>query len=357
MKVNLDMLESQKLVGKFKLIELLERQSPYRGFKTRVERRFSQAISYFPGEYQEAALSLFGTTFYIPEMMMADTWKYLWQVFTEKVGRRLSVEEFLILELDRDQLRDGFYRSNAIIGRLQDNLPIRSSSDIIDALMQIGNGNTNPELSSAIRGMLSKQYWLLLMDLSISGSSGFTEINRLKEIRSLFFPDRSIKFIALIQIATDRALEILNRTESDIISAITIPESCALNSQFYDLITDDDLILSMRELCKWFGEEVILPSQSRLSLISEKAENLDILYYGFGGMGWNIVTHRNTPNNSLPLLWFAHQSSDYRPPFERVDSRTTASWAGRKEWLRRVKTDDDHRTTVMDAISKLRLGV
>lgn len=47
------------------------------------------------------------------------------------------------------------------------------------------------------------------------------------------------------------------------------------------------------------------------------------LRFGYGGDGWTIVTRKNCPNNSLPLLWYPHTDSvttDIVPLFGRIDS-------------------------------------
>jgi hypothetical protein len=48
--------------------------------------------------------------------------------------------------------------------------------------------------------------------------------------------------------------------------------------------------------------------------------------FGFAAGGWTIVPHRNCPNNSLPLLWYPHTSSqntEIKALFTRVESRNS----------------------------------
>ena len=50
--------------------------------------------------------------------------------------------------------------------------------------------------------------------------------------------------------------------------------------------------------------------------------NLDDLRFGYGGDGWTIVRCKNSPNNSLPILWYPHtkSSTSLNPLFARIDS-------------------------------------
>src|ERR1051326_4531335 len=144
--IDLDVLESEHLIGRLKLLELLERQAPYRDFRDRVDRRISQALTTIPEHFHQSALAIFGTTLYITRQILDDAWRFLWSSLCRSFGGLPKPEELLILELDRDLLRDEFYRANALAGRLQDNLPVRSSYDLVDAMMQLESGHIGPEL-------------------------------------------------------------------------------------------------------------------------------------------------------------------------------------------------------------------
>jgi hypothetical protein len=350
MYVDLDVLESEHLIGRLKLIELLERQSPYRDLRDGVERRFSQALRVIPNEFRQPAIAIFGSVQYIGKQMLFDAWRYLWSLLNLESRDIPSLEDVSFLELDRDQLRDEFYRANSLTGRLQDNLPWRSAHDIIDALMGFESGHIAPELTESFSCLSKKRCWVLLVDLSISGTSAVSELRRLHKIRSLFFDQSNLEIIALIQLATETALQALGDSGYRYHCAIKIPNHQALNDVNYNLYGNSSLQESMREICKWFAEEHVLKTNYRLATMSLEQKNSDIAAFGFGGLGWSIVTHRNTPNNSLPLLWFRPPGEVYRPPFERIDSRIGKPWAGRSEWLTRVEASVTQRQIIIDAM-------
>jgi hypothetical protein len=339
MNIDLDTLENENLIGKLKLISLLERQSPYRSVRDRVERRFSQALNMLPTEYKEPALAIFGSTFYLPKQMLDDSWKYLWENLRKRSGFGDDIEEFLILELDRDTLRDDFYRANEAVGRLQDNLPVRSSNDIIDLLMSLEAGSTQPERLDALHKISSKSLWLLLIDVSISGSSAAFELGRMQRLQQMIAPKNAGGVIALIQVATEQAILEIDKMEVPFLVGLTVPLSCALNTEGYRLIHASSLVRRMRKLCKWFAETHVMPSKYRIAQLSAERKNPAIAQFGFGGMGWNLILHKNAPNNSLPLLWFRPPGDEYLPPFERIDSRIASSWDGRGNWMDRVGSD------------------
>ena len=340
MEIDLDFLEANHLIGRLKLIELLERQSPFRDLKESVERRFSLALSRIPSEHQEAALSIFGSTIYIPRQMLDDTWRFLWTAFQHSM-KDLSAEpeQALVLELDRDQLRDDFYRANSMVGRLQDNLPWRSPSDIIDVLTHLDG--LNETLRHELFVALSRPVWLLLIDITLSGTSALSELKRLRDIARILFRDgEPTKVASLIQVATEPALSQLRQADVDYWAAIVIPSSCALARAEYSSIGDASMVEAMKRACAWFAEEHVIPSRYRLAQMAKDQNDVNIARYGFGGDGWNIVTHKNSPNNCLPLLWFKPPTEKYNPPFERIDSRIGPSWPGRRESLESLLADE-----------------
>jgi hypothetical protein len=339
MNINLGLLEQEHLIGRLKVTELLERQSPYREVPERVERRFSQALQMLPEDLREPALAVFGTAFYITRQMLEDAWRYLWSCLCTRLGNVPRQEDVLMLELDRDLLRDDFYRANSIIGRLEQNLPFRSAQDIVDALMQLEAGPPPPELRAAIASIARRPYWILLTDMCMSGGSASAELRRLRRLSRLLDPSADATLVALVQVVTDHAYDRLIAAKADFLSAIRVPASCALTAPNYSLISDLSLAAQIKNLCQWFAETHILTTTYRLAELSRRDNNPAIAYYGYGELGWNIITHKNAPNNSLPILWFRPPTDAYRPPFERIDSRVHPPWPGRTEWLDRLEND------------------
>jgi hypothetical protein len=345
MRINLDLLESEHLIGKLKLLELQNTISSFRNVtENSVERRLSQALNKIPPQYHLAAMALFGSIIYVTEDMLLDSWRYLWTSFCKI--HAYSLQDILLLELDRDQIRDEFYHANKLTGRLEDNLPWRSTHDIIDTLMSIKNtGGRYLESFSRIR---DKKVWIMLIDMSVSGSSVISEVERTQEIIDLICEGPKPKLVVLVQVITEEALAKLRKTDFEYYYGVRVPEYCAINHKDYHLIQDQGLLLQAKELCDWFAREHVLPSKNRLSVMAET--DIDIARYGFGKSGWNIVTYKNTPNNSLPLFWFKPDSGNYLPPFLRIDSRVNKSWDGRREFISKVQKDEEFKTSIQNIL-------
>ena len=349
-KLNLDFLEGEHLVGRLKLIELLEKLSPYRDLPERVERRFSQALQQVPSDFQEAVLAIFASTLYVTKQMLDDAWRFLW-ISLERQKRTVGGQtDLFILELDRDLLRDEFFRVNALAGRLQDNLPWRSTSDLIDGLMNVEGGQVPLSIRESLASLIRRPTWLLLTDFCVSGTSAASDLQRLETIARLLRPDDPPAIITLIQLATEEALNRLSSEGRAHRCAITIPLTCALNSDAYQLIADAALVEQMRRACDWFASTYVLPTDYRISRLSREAHDANIARFGFGSKGWSVVTWKTAPNNSLPLLWFRPPGDSYRPPFERIDSRIGRAWPGRSEWLSAVSIDEDRAKRLRQAI-------
>lgn len=352
MNLNLDILEQENLIGMLKLIEIFEQKSPYGHARDRVEHRFSHALSMLPEQHRQAALAIFATTLYLPQQMLEDAWRFLWNSLCKREDRSIKISEMVVLELDRDLIRDEFYRVNSIPGRLQDNAPWKSANDMIDYLATIKKtGKEQDKPTELFSDMVRRPSWVLLVDLSISGTSAVSEVLRLQKIAKLIFRDKAPSIVALVQVATERAIDHFKENNIDYLCAIQIPLSCALNSGIYDIIKDDSLRAEMKELCQWFAEEHILHTDYRLAQMAKENEDIAIAAFGFGKLGWSIVTYKNVPNNSLPILWFRPPNDQYIPPFERIDSRIGETWSGRKEWLNNAVKDGSLQKIIRKALN------
>ncbi|HXA16445.1 MAG TPA: hypothetical protein VN380_05605 [Thermoanaerobaculia bacterium] len=349
-KLNLDFLEGEHLVGRLKLIELLEKLSPYRDLPERVERRFSQALQQIPSEFQEAVLAVFASTLYVTKQMLDDGWRFLWASLDRQKRTVSGQTDLFILELDRDLLRDEFFRVNALAGRLQDNLPWRSTNDLVDGLMNVEGGQVPLPIRESLANLLRRPTWLLLTDFCVSGTSAASDLERLDGIARFLRPGDPPTIIALIQLATEEALDRLRQEGRAHRCAITIPLTCALNSDAYSLIANARLVGEMRRACDWFASTHVLPTEYRIARMSREANNVDIARFGFGSKGWSVVTWKTAPNNSLPLLWFRPPGDSYRPPFERIDSRIGRAWPGRGEWVTALRADEDRANRLRKAM-------
>lgn len=307
------------------------------------------ALNSLPPPHRQAAAAMFASTLYITKQMMDDAWQCLWHALQNRTGHPLNLDDLLILALDGDGLLDDFFHTNRLSGRLQSDHPFRCANNLIDVLMQLESGDLYPELKQALVGALKKPYWVLLADQSLSGTSVVQELNRLRKIQRLS-PFGRAPVLPLIQLATEQATLNLKEKGWDYSAAIQVPLNCALNHESFDAVDSPALKRKMKALCAWFAETHVLPTSTRLAQKSKQKQDADIATFGFGKLGWNIVTHKNAPNNALPILWFSSSEQPYQPPFARIESRRGPSWKGRKHWLARFKGNTDLKARMRQRI-------
>lgn len=344
--IDVDLLESQNLVGRLKTLELLERQSPFRGFANRFDQRLASALTTLPSELHSPALAVYGTVLYLPQQVLDSAWAFLWHELHSPTGGCESLNDLTLFELDRDAIRDAFYRASFVQGRLQDSGPFRSSYDVLDVLGGLESRELAPEYEQAIAHLADQEHWVLLADFSLSGSSVVSEIRRLRRLSELL-GNRSRRITCLVQVVTEQALKAISAQDADLITAIYIPYSSALNHEDYNLITDRGLVTAMKDFCTWFYDSYVIGSKHPLEGEPEHK-------FGFNGMGWTLVSAANAPNNSLPPLWFGDAKGMYRAPFERLDSRSgPPGWLGRRQWESRIAGSTDLQDRIKRRVSSL----
>lgn len=330
----LQWLDSESTVARLKYLELLERKSKYRDLSEGVEHRFASALDFFPEEHKEGALAVFSSTLYVSQPLVVDAWKSVWWMLQRNEG--LTAETFerdvLLLELDRDKLKDSFFEHNNIQGRLENNSQFQSSNDLIDSLKFLEKGGLDKDVKNDLISALEKPVWINLVDISLSGTSVCSDLKRLKEIASFIPSKTEPKIITVLLMATEKAEQKLQEIDAIYHRAVGIPNSASLAHEKYTLISDKKLIDKMKSACDWFSKHVVLKTESRFSRQATADPYKNVGQFGFKEGGWSIVTYKNAPNNSLPILWFSNEQ--YTAPFERVDSRTNNhSTSTRKEWL------------------------
>lgn len=337
---DLPLFETEHVIGRLKNIELLEKISRYRELSDPVERRFSRAMTTLPRAHHAAALLLYSTIVYLPRPLLDETWPCIWRMAHEANSLPRDRSEIAFFELDRDQIRDDFYRTCDIPGRLEDNTLIKSSQDIVDALMANEFGPVNPQIAEQISFICKKTHWLVLSDVTLSGTSIASEMERLAFLLSSVFRNYPITLSCISQLATKDASGAIRDRGFSFSAALIIPDTYALSSPNFQLLRTAGAIRQVNELCEWFAETHVKTTPEHfITQLADETNNPSLLKYGYGARGWTVVTYKNTPNNSLPFFWFRPTSNAYSPPFERLDSRTRPSTSHRKKWVDDLKAD------------------
>lgn len=326
-------LDKEDIIAKLHLLIQLERRDPYSNRKVALKplvERIQTSLSYVPREYRKYVLALFANTLYFPNNFSHSVLQHLMNKFTRDndIKPREIGNKCLILEQDPTGIINEFLRHNAIPGRLDKNSFQRTQQ--VKQFVEVAHSNLSSKEEIAgienVIPFLDREYWIVLADNALSGTSLSTDFNRLinlaKECR------KKPKFVLLIRTLAKMALD---RIENEYISKYG--EQIILE---YGLLLDDKMSVSERtknscklfnspdtfdgviEASKWLAGTAVY--QNDQETMDHRHESHDDMAFGFKGCGLTFVSSENCPSDSLPLLWY--QNSDiYIPPFPRVLSR------------------------------------
>lgn len=360
-------VEKENVVSKLKFLTLLEDKNKFGGQQVGLEKRIQNMLDCLPRKYHTAAVAALSGVIYITEQMLVDAWKTLWYQYKNDYSGtdRLNVKlgDAHIFELDRDGLMDSFFRTASVnskldiffgeYGRLDDTSPIDSVNRLLNYIFKLDSSEAvclSEKETTELYVLKKKKHWILLVDITLSGKSICSEIKRIQVIAEHILKAQDIDIAIFIQTATEQARESINELlENSNVNikcyyAIQIPYECAFNykdessGRKYSLIKDEELISDIDKLCTYFAEKVIKKYKSPINkAINKKIKNSefqdaeDYAKYGFGGLGWNVITYKNAPNNSLPFLWCQPVKSGYSAPFCRIESRVNSAAGAQAE--------------------------
>ncbi|MCL2288914.1 MAG: hypothetical protein FWC33_07085 [Candidatus Bathyarchaeota archaeon] len=394
-------VEKENIVSKLKFLTLLETNNPFEhSEKIRLEIRIKNMLNSLPEQHHTAALAVLSNVIYITKQMMNDAWKSLaYQYkhdFKYETRIDLQLRDVHFFELDRDGSRDiflqlintwGLSSFSKLNGRLEDKSLFNSVDYLLRLLHILDDTGCLPDTDLLyLLGLMKKKHWVLLVDLSLSGSSVCSEIKKLKFIADYILQIQDLDISIFILTATEEAqnqvddlLKDLNSSNENVTCyyAIKIPYECAFNAKEkreYGLLKDKELIKKVDELCSYFAKNIIEKFPNDLTQTIDKKnakgeceEAADIAKYGYGRLGWNVITYKNAPNNSLPFLWCQPDGScTYKAPFRRVPSRGIETGivnpsAGisseaddkMKEWIKSVGLDSENGRPNLNVCKKI----
>lgn len=327
-------------------VELLEGMSKYAHRTGLYFPRVVAALKQLPREHWDAALAVFGSVIYVPSSFLSASMQYLWwavHASAESRGSRLSEggDDILVTEVDQDGLGPEFARLNGLSARLNGSVHPRLGDvqrfryALFDALN--GTGQEQAHASAQLRLAGSKKAWLILTDKALSGQSLLGDLRKIAYARNLTaeaIGQRPDIYVAA-QISTVTAEnEVTGWIQSEGVEGVTFLSAVHLDSRAQVGNPDCRLFSSethelVIRLCEWFDNEIV---SRDLSLATFRERSSGSLALGYRRTGITLVDYRNTPTNSLPLLWFNSRDPDarYEPgashpkyvgPFPRVHSR------------------------------------
>lgn len=326
-------LDQEDIIAKLHLLIQLERSDPYSNRKVALKplvERIQTSLSYVPKEHRQYVLALFANTLYFPNKFSHSVLQHLMNRFTRdnnikpnEIGNRC-----LILEQDPTGIINEFLRHNAVPGRLDKDSFQRTQQ--VKPFVEAARSNlASDEVISGLENVapfLDREYWIVLADNSLSGTSLCSDFGRLVKLAEEC--NKKPKFVLLIRTLATAALK---RIDEEFIS--NYGEQIILE---YGLLLDDRMSVSEKtrndcrlfnspdtfdgviEACKWLSSTQAYTNDQEL--IDHKKNSGDDMVFGFKGCGLTFVSSENCPSDSLPLLWYQN-SEIYVPPFPRVLSR------------------------------------
>ncbi|MBO8152727.1 MAG: hypothetical protein H0Z30_09585 [Candidatus Marinimicrobia bacterium] len=333
-------LEKENIVSKIQYIQELEIHSPYRaGSSTRSPERYwdkvRRVLDSIPPIYHHAALALFANVIYLPYDLLKNAWEFLgFEIRTYYNLNNKEIPKYCwISEFEQEEIRNDFLHLNKIEGR-KDWARIISPGSLLEKLVWLLNNSSSHRIREDIQEIISKQYWILLADASLSGTSLSSEIKKLITVREILEPLFTVlpRIVVCCQIITETAIEKIKNSLSkeefshiDIRSAMYFDRKFSLANDSCILFYDKRTLEKVREFCRWVEEK--FASKDPTLKDTRRVSGGD-LAFGFNECAWTIVTYRNCPNDSAIPLWYESPETErdlftpyYSGPFPYVKSR------------------------------------
>lgn len=347
-------LDKENIISKLNLLQKIERTDPYHTNYT-LQERIQNSLECLPGERRKYALALFANTLYFPGAFSNSVLEHMLNLLSFEFGikREELGSKCLILEQDPTGIINTFLRTNHIEGRL-DKTKFQRTQQVKTFVTTSMINSSHPNLSKEIDEkcddpldrlrienvlpFLDRDYWIVLIDNALSGTSLFSDIDLLIRL-SRRYEKNPQKIILLIRTLTKQAADIINEKFYDELhnNLLIFRYGLLLDNRFVIrrgntecvLFKDSDTYDGVIELCEWLSNQDFFKNDSRIKDHSKNSgddsnvkgfDPTGSLTFGFKGCGLTYVTSENCPSDSLPLLWF-DRPGKYTSPFPRVLSR------------------------------------
>lgn len=327
-------IDNENIISKLNLLFQLERMDPYSNTST-LRERIQISLQYLPREYRQYVLALFANTIYFPSAFSKSVLQHLLNslLFRYEITWQNIGKQCLILEQDPTGIVNEFLRINHIHGRLDKETFQRTqqvSSFVKTARINLEHNDVD-QVENVI-AFLNRDYWIVLVDNSLSGTSLCSDLDRLL----LLAKDAGLKtkkIILLIRTLTKMALDVINEKFSQAIAdnmleidyGLLLDERFVINGKIDRwnncvFFNSKETYAGIIEACKWLVDKQEYKEDPLLADHKENSGGDKTMVYGFKDCGITFVSSENCPSDSLPLLWY-QKTGFYISPFPRVLSR------------------------------------
>lgn len=329
-----DFLDKENIIAKLHLLLKLERSDPYSNKKVPLkplEDRIQTSLGYIPEEHRRYVLALFANTIYFPNKFSHSVLHHLMNKFTisNNIDHKEIGKKCLILEQDPTGIVNEFLRYNGVPGRL-DKDKFQRTQQVKAFVNAAYAGLSGDEIKDGVENVvpfLDREYWVILADNSLSGTSLFSDFERLVKLAK--HAEKAPKFVLLIRTLGVMAKEMIyEKFKSEHKENLILEYGLLLDDKLSitdntrntcKLFNDKDTFDGVIKACKWLVDTKVYREDG--DLVDHKNNSGNDMIYGFKNCGLTFVSSENCPSDSLPLLWYENKEI-YIPPFPRVLSRT-----------------------------------
>lgn len=384
--------EAEDILAKMDWLNRIQASNPYRHLSDRSSywNRCHTALKSIGKQHRHAALALFSSVIYIDHVLLQTLTEFLVRCVGDYcIDHAIAIrnDETFVFAIDHPELVDAFYdfgRPFGWSGRL-DNKPqinIRTVSHLLQKLQLLQAGNDS-ELDD-LKNIFRKKAWIIITDNALGGGSASSDIHRLVALGKQFSDSPPHIIFCTQLLSSVGRTRITNACpDADVLYGLFFGDECRVNAPACRLFAAGDIRQEVCDLCRFFARNVFsflgqkgdqLPFQDLISepphfmqktieLHREKPDHEQYMAFGWQDCGFTVITERNAPTNSIPLLWYDPQYAaaggimkldgenplnHYSPPFPRNHSRLVQTTERNSEKLQHLLADKELQTRIRE---------
>ena len=285
-----------------------------------INATIEENLKIIPKNLHDIYIDLVDYTLLLPEAGKTSEYIELYKLLAKELGIDLSIDNVCILEHDNSGARSDFFRANKLEGRMDVSIPFNT----VTGLMQLIALSLCPSIKNIDYKKFSTHLYeeipfIILADQVFSGKSLAGDCITLRRLmEAVGAPPKQI--IAAVCRGTNSGISSLSKVFDSVFVVDRIPDSKNVFSKDCKYFLDGTRGNEIKSLANWFRINLV-PKGGLIERMEVTLGDPKIGLWGVGPGGWLITTTSNTPNNSLPLLWYSPENNKYIAPYPRVSSR------------------------------------